>query len=96
MHLMSLCLCPAVCRWSGFRQSFLASATGPDGISCPLLRNDVCTPGHTDLFARSGPRLVDGVEVLAHMLDPQCFSDPFPADTALKISEDGVRLEPYR
>ena len=52
--------------------------------------------GHTDLFARSGPRLVDGVEVLAHMLDPQCFSNPLPADTALKISEDGVRLEPYR
>ncbi len=52
--------------------------------------------GHTDLFARSGPRLVDGVEVLARMLDPECFADPLPEHVALRLAADGRRLEPYR
>jgi iron complex transport system substrate-binding protein len=52
--------------------------------------------GNTQLFSRSGPRLVDGVEVLARMLHPDRFAEPLPPDQALKISADGTQLEPYR
>jgi iron complex transport system substrate-binding protein len=52
--------------------------------------------GHTDLFARSGPRLVDGVETLARLLDPACFTDPLPEGAALKVTADGRHLAPYR
>jgi iron complex transport system substrate-binding protein len=52
--------------------------------------------GHTDLFSRSGPRLVDGVETLAHMLHPECFEQALPDKVALRISSDGQSLEAYR
>jgi iron complex transport system substrate-binding protein len=52
--------------------------------------------GNTQLFSRSGPRLVDGVEVLARMLHPDRFPGPLPPDQALKVSADGTQLEPYR
>jgi iron complex transport system substrate-binding protein len=52
--------------------------------------------GNTQLFSRSGPRLVDGVEALARMLHPERFVAPLPPDQALGISEDRTRLEPYR
>ena len=52
--------------------------------------------GHTDLFARSGPRLVDGVETLARLLDPACFTDPLPQGVALRVTADGRQLAPYR
>jgi iron complex transport system substrate-binding protein len=41
------------------------------------------------LFSRSGPRLVDGVETLARMLHPECFDTPLPPGYALKTSPDG-------
>jgi len=52
--------------------------------------------GHTDLFSRSGPRLVDGVEALARMLHPECVEQALPDNVALRISADGQRLEAYR
>ena len=52
--------------------------------------------GHTHLFSRSGPRLVDGVEVLARMLHPAVFDEPVPAGRALRVSPNGDRLEPFR
>jgi iron complex transport system substrate-binding protein len=52
--------------------------------------------GHTHLFSRSGPRLVDGVEVLARMLHPEVFDVPLAAGSALKVSPNGLRLEPYQ
>jgi iron complex transport system substrate-binding protein len=52
--------------------------------------------GNTQLFSRSGPRLVDGVEALARMLHPERFRGPLPQAQALKVSADGERLEPYR
>jgi iron complex transport system substrate-binding protein len=50
----------------------------------------------THLFSRSGPRLVDGVEVLARMLHPEVFEQPIAAGQALKLSHDGRRLEAFR
>jgi iron complex transport system substrate-binding protein len=52
--------------------------------------------GNTQLFSRSGPRLVDGVEALARMLHPDRFTEPLPPNQALKLSADGTQLEPYR
>ena len=52
--------------------------------------------GNTHLFSRSGPRLVDGVEALARMLHPEAFADRLPVGQALKVSQNGERLEPYR
>ena len=62
----------------------------------PAVRNRRVFAGHTDLYARAGPRLVDGVETLARMLDPDCFPEPLPDNQALKISADGLRLDPFR
>lgn len=62
----------------------------------PAVRARRVYVGHTDLFSRSGPRLVDGVEALARMLHPESFEQALPADRALRISEDGQRLQAYR
>jgi iron complex transport system substrate-binding protein len=68
----------------------------PGWQDLPAAINRRVFAGHTDLFARAGPRLVDGVEALARMLDPHCFSDALPEKVALKVSHDGTRLEPFR
>jgi len=52
--------------------------------------------GNTQLFSRSGPRLVDGVEALARMLHPDRFAEPLPPNQALRVSADRTHLEPYR
>ncbi len=61
----------------------------------PAVQSGQVFAGHTHLFSRSGPRLLDGVEALARMLHPECFSEPMPSQHALKVSADGQRLEPY-
>jgi iron complex transport system substrate-binding protein len=68
----------------------------PGWEELPAARSGQVFAGHTHLFSRSGPRLVDGLEALARMLHPDCFSEPLPPDQALKVSSDGTRLEPYR
>ncbi len=68
----------------------------PDWQTLPAVVSGRVYAGHTHLFSRSGPRLVDGVEALARMLHPERFEAPLPPDQALKVSLDGSRLEPYR
>jgi len=41
--------------------------------------------GHA-FFSRPGPRLVDGLEILAHLLHPEIFPVQIPADNAQKIA----------
>jgi iron complex transport system substrate-binding protein len=62
----------------------------------PAVRGRRVYAGDTHLFSRSGPRLVDGVEVLARLLHPEVFEQPVAAGQALKLSDDGRRLEPFR
>ena len=38
-------------------------------------------------FSCPGPRLVDGVELLARVLHPERFPDPPPASAALRVDE---------
>ena len=68
----------------------------PHWHDLPAVQSGQVFAGHTHLFSRSGPRLVDGVEALARMLHPEAFEQPLPAGQALKISPSGDRLEPYR
>ncbi len=68
----------------------------PGWAELPAVQSGQVFAGHTHLFSRSGPRLIDGVEVLARMLHPDCFSEPIPSDQALKVSSNGQRLEPYQ
>ena len=37
------------------------------------------------LFSRSGPRLVDGVEMLARMIHPQLFTESLPEESARRL-----------
>ncbi|MXY20956.1 MAG: cobalamin-binding protein [Dehalococcoidia bacterium] len=37
------------------------------------------------LFSRSGPRLVDGLEIMARILHPDLFSDPTPEEFCVKL-----------
>ena len=62
----------------------------------PCTRSQQVYAGNTQLFSRSGPRLVEGVEVLARILHPERFEEPLPAGQALKVTPDGTRLEAYR
>jgi iron complex transport system substrate-binding protein len=70
--------------------------TLPAWDTLPAVRSGRVYAGHTHLFSRSGPRLVDGVEALARMLHPEVFEMPLPEGRALKVSQNGDRLEPYR
>ena len=70
--------------------------TLPNWEALPAVRSRRVYAGDTHLFSRSGPRLVDGVEALARMFHPQVFDQPMPEHRALKLSDDGRRLEPYR
>ena len=60
------------------------------------MQSDDVYAGNTHLFSRSGPRLVDGMEALARMLHPDCFSEPIPPQQVFKVSFDGQRLERYQ
>jgi iron complex transport system substrate-binding protein len=68
----------------------------PDWDSLPAVRSRRVYAGNTSLFSRSGPRLVDGVEVLARLLHPAQFEQPLSPEQALAITADGQRLEPFR
>jgi iron complex transport system substrate-binding protein len=68
----------------------------PGWHDLPAVQSGRVFAGNTHLFSRSGPRLVDGVEALARMLHPEVFIAALPTEQALKIGEDGERLEPYR
>ena len=61
----------------------------------PAVQSGQVFAGHTHLFSRSGPRLVDGVEALARMLHAEQFTEPLPPGQAMKVSADGTRLQPY-
>jgi iron complex transport system substrate-binding protein len=68
----------------------------PDWQTLPAVQAGQVYAGNTALFSRSGPRLVDGVEVLGRMLHPELFEQPIPVGRALKVAADGHRLEQFR
>jgi iron complex transport system substrate-binding protein len=74
-----------------------AAISAIDGwAGLPAVRNGRVFAGNTQLFSRSGPRLVDGVETLARMLHPEVFTELLPPGYALKVTDDGRQLAPYQ
>ena len=67
----------------------------PGWRELPAVTTGQVYAGATELFSRSGPRLVDGLEVLARALHPQVSQKPLPPNQALKVSIDGQRLEVF-
>jgi iron complex transport system substrate-binding protein len=67
----------------------------PGWEKLPAVRSGRVYAGNTQLFSRSGPRLVDGVETLARMLHPDRFDEPLRSGQALKVSTDGASLAAY-
>jgi iron complex transport system substrate-binding protein len=67
-----------------------------DWQTLPAARAGSVYAGNSQLFSRSGPRLVDGLDVLARVLHPDVFTDYVQDGHALRISTDGQRLEPFR
>jgi iron complex transport system substrate-binding protein len=58
----------------------------------PAARNDrIYAVNANAYFARPGPRVVDGVELLAHLLHPELFEWNGPSDAFQKISLPGTR-----
>jgi iron complex transport system substrate-binding protein len=68
----------------------------PGWQTLPAVTSGRVFAGNTHLFSRSGPRLVEGTETLARLLQPSLFEQPLPAGYALKLAPDGTRLEPYQ
>jgi len=76
----------------------------PAGPTCLPWRAAVFAVNASAYFSRPGPRLVDGLELLARILHPGSFTEPAPEGAALKLvppaaaSVDGgaPRFEPYR
>jgi iron complex transport system substrate-binding protein len=58
----------------------------PGWDDLPAVRARRVYAGETHLFSQSGPRLVDGVEVLARMLHPEAWPGPLPPDQARQLS----------
>jgi iron complex transport system substrate-binding protein len=70
--------------------------TQPDWSTLPAVHTRRVFAGNTHLFSRSGPRLIDGLETIARFLQPEVFMDSLPHGAALKLTDDGRRLEPYQ
>ncbi len=48
-------------------------------------RKVVCAVDGHGYCSRSGPRLVDGLEILAHLVHPELFPGPIPAGALERI-----------
>jgi iron complex transport system substrate-binding protein len=68
----------------------------PSWFELPAARSGRVYAADTGLFSCSGPRLVDGVEVLARLLHPEMVPARLAQGRAMKVSDDGRRLEPYQ
>ena len=66
----------------------------PGWSDLPAVRNDrVYAVDANAYFARPGPRIVDGVELLAHLLHPELFTWNGPPDAFIRITPcaQGIR-----
>jgi iron complex transport system substrate-binding protein len=64
--------------------SFLAAQDGWWELQAVRTRN-VYVIDHV-YFSRPGPRIVDGLEILAQLVHPECFTNLIPAATVLKLA----------
>jgi len=58
----------------------------PASATLPAVRDDrVFAVDANAYFSRPGPRLADGVALLAHLIHPELFPDGFPADSFRRL-----------
>ena len=68
------------------RAEFEALSNLEDWKQMSAFRNDrVFAVDSGALFSRSGPRLVDGVEIMARIVHPDLFSDPAPEEFCIRL-----------
>ena len=61
-------------------------------LNLPAVQNDrVYAVDANSYFARPGPRVVEGTELLAHLIHPETFSWNGPADAFMKVDLDLLR-----
>ena len=69
----------------------------PGWESLPAVRStQVYAVDASAYFSRPGPRLVDGVELLARILHPEAWDLPAPEGAALKLARQPLTFAPYR
>ncbi len=68
----------------------LASYHGWESIPAYKSRN-IYAVNASAYFSRPGPRIVDGLELLAHIIHPELFPETPKADAVRKIDLDFVR-----
>lgn len=59
----------------------LTRLPGWDGLPAVQKGRVIAVDGHA-YYSRSGPRLVDGLEILAHLVHPELFPGPVPEEIA--------------
>jgi iron complex transport system substrate-binding protein len=74
------------CGYDGPRAHAEALAYAPELVA--LNAQQVVAVNASAYFSRPGPRLIDGLELLAHILHPECV--PYPADPPLPVGLSGV------
>ena len=62
----------------------LTNRPGWEGLPAVRRGKVFAVNGHA-YFSRSGPRLVDGTEILAHLVHPELFADPIPTEAAKTV-----------
>ena len=72
--------------------SSFASENSATFLNLPAVQQDrVYAVDANSYFARPGPRVVEGTELLAHLIHPEHFSWDGPADAFLKVDLDLLR-----
>ena len=72
--------------------SSLAAQSRSTFLNTPAVRNDrVYAVDANSYFARPGPRVVEGAELLAHLINPESFSWDGPADAFQKVDLNLLR-----
>ena len=73
------CSCPAATTWRRPRKRASASLTHPEIADTPAARNgNVFAVDATSFFSRPGPRIVDGLEIVAWAVHPEAYPEPSP------------------
>ena len=81
-----LVLMPCGMNVAQARAEFEALTNLDDWRGMSAFRNDrVYVVDSGALFSRSGPRLVDGLEIMARIIHPEIYGDPLPAEFCVQL-----------
>ncbi|MBI2126441.1 MAG: cobalamin-binding protein [Thaumarchaeota archaeon] len=72
-----LVICPCSYKISRTLQEFPLLASKQDWIKIPAVKNSRVFVADESYFSRSGPRFIDGLEILASIIHPEIFGNKF-------------------